>query len=68
MGIDLGVYDSLQVSLASAAAGTRGYGSTQTRRISRRGNTRARRCTMYTEPASKGQRGPTSRRSLSLGS
>ena len=68
MGIDLGVYDGLQVSLESAAAGTRGYGSIQTRWIWAWGNARARRCTMYTELASKEQRGSTLRHSLSLGS
>jgi hypothetical protein len=67
-GIDFGVYDSLQVPSESVAAGTGVCGSIQTRRISAQGNTRARRCTMYTEPASKEQRGSISRRSLFLGS
>ena len=63
-GIYLGVYDSLQVSSEPAGAGTEGsrldgYGHA---------NTRARRCTRYTEPGSKEQHGPSSRRSPSIGS
>ena len=66
-GIYLGVYNDLQVSSESASVGTRGFRSIKTRRISAQGNMRAR-STRYTAPASKQQRGPTSRRSLSIGS